>query len=71
MPRLVYSTRSMERIQARGVSKEEYTRNFKIKQHEVPKIENRPTWTSINRICKAIETNLINSEEIKHTYLIL
>ena len=49
----------MERIHAKGISKEEYTRNFKIKQSDVPYINGRPTWTTINLIQEAIEANLV------------
>ena len=55
----------MERIQAKGITKEEYTRNFKIKQTDVPYIHGRPTWTAINLIQEAIETNLVDIYDLR------
>ena len=55
----------MERIHATGISKEEYTRNFKIKQSDVPYINGRPTWTTINLIQDAIEANLVAIHDVR------
>ena len=55
----------MELIHAKGVTKEEYTRNFKIKQTDVQYIHGRPTWTTINLIQEAIEPNLVNMYDLQ------
>ena len=64
----------MERIHAKSISKKEYTRNFKIKQTNVPYIHGRPTWTPINLVQEAIEANLVamhDAQEGKYGKLFL
>ena len=38
---------SMERLQARGLTKDEVVKQFKVKKNDVLKIEERPTYALI------------------------
>jgi len=53
----------MEHVQAKGVTPEDYTKNFKIKKNDVPRITGKPTYATVKPILDAVETNLINMND--------
>ena len=53
----------MEHVQAKGVTPEDYTKQFKIKMNDVPRIIGKPTYATIRPILDAVEMNLINMND--------
>ena len=53
----------MEHVQAKGVTPEDYTKNFKIKKNDVPRIIGKPTYAKVKPILDAVEMNLINMND--------
>ena len=45
----------MEHVQAKGVTPENYTKQFKIKKIDVQRIVGKPTYATVNPIIGAVE----------------
>ena len=57
----------MKRLQGKALTKEECTKQFKVKQNDVQKTESRPTYTLIKPIWDAIKTKIINLVDPRDT----
>ena len=53
----------MEHVQAKGVTPEDYTKQFKIKKNDVQRIVGKPTYATVKPILDAVEMNLINMDD--------
>mgnify|MGYP005697985585 CR=1 FL=1 len=53
----------MEHVQAKGVTPEDYTKQFKIKKNDVQQIVGKPTYATVKPILDAVEMNLINMDD--------
>ena len=53
----------MEHVQAKGVTPEDYTKQFKIKKNDVQRIVGKPTYASVKLILDAVEMNLVNMND--------
>ena len=54
----------MEHVQAKGVTPEDYAKQFKIKKNDVPRIIWKPTHATVKPILDAVEMNLINMNDV-------
>ena len=48
----------MEHVQAKGVTAEDYTKQFKMKKYDVQRIEGKPTYTTVKPVLDVVEMNL-------------
>ena len=53
----------MEHVQAKGVTPEDYTKQFKIKKNDVPRIIGKPTYATVKQILDAVEMISINMND--------
>ena len=55
----------MKHVQAKGSTIEEFTSEFKVKKNEVQRVIGRPTYLSLKPLIDAVETNLINMDDLR------
>ena len=53
----------MEHVQAKGVTAEDYTKQFKMKKNDVQRIEGKPTYATVKPVLNAVKMNLINIDD--------
>ena len=55
----------MEHVRAKGNSAKEFANEFKVKKNDIQRIIGRPTYASIKPLIDAVETNLINMDDLR------
>ena len=46
--------------QPKGITNDEYLKQFVVKKNDIPKIEGKPIYTAVKPVRDAIEINLLN-----------